>query len=1625
MLELYDSRTSKILCGPRGKWGPRTEDGLDLTPCAREMSCCKKPTRQSYHPIPTEEQLESDEHERIQYTPISKYDTGQLIISFIQLGFVGFLFGWRADDYERYGLFGAIGQFVSWLYIGALLACHLMTRKNQSLYGYLKHLLFLYALFLLTAIINLRSILKQRRPNGGPQGYELIFAIWNVGACFVLFALSMTRPRHPELKRVPRRRRLSRDTTASLWSLISFSWMSPIISLGNKQILSSEDLWELPPECQAANCYDELDQLVNLDLLSRLIVTNSTNLIAFLVIAIFRSIFAFTTPYFLQCLLEYLWAHKKEDPSELPYIYITGILISELLRIIFLNQLNYQVVWLGIRVEQMLSVMVYRKQLRHKLSLTKNGNINRPHNVLTMDVDDIAGFFSNLPFLLTIPLEIIVAIIYLANLLGWSSIIGVIVMIVCLWSNKRLGRRVSRLQKRVKKARDERVGEIFELLHGVRMIKMFGWERSFHERLMFSRKIELTQIQRLFWRTTLLTLIVHVTPFLVTLFAFATFTFGFGKTLTPAVAFTSIILFNTIKQPLQILPNLVWELLGLGVAVGRLEKFLQEPDVQTENSVFSADLGDNTTIGFTEADVSWNYEMNIRSINEFILKGLDMEFPVGKLSVVCGHKGSGKSLLLLSLLRESIVLRGFVHFPTTSVAYLAQQPWLENATIRHNILFGSNFDDDRYWNVVEICNLTKDFGNMEQADMTEYDDKNLILSDDQKARIALARAMYSSAQILLLDNCLELVDVVTARQIIENSLKSPFLSNRTVIMVSNDIGLFLNAASFIVVLGDGIVSAKGTLQELTEAGALTDEIFGTDLLVEQPGYNKNDELLLHQSLKQADLEKKNWTSEEARTQGKVQSRVYHFYLKSSGGLFVWFILLLLFLIIRLLTVGETYLLNCWSTYGAGCWDKVNLFGDYFVNINYDDTRWENIYYIKIYALIASASAGFTIIRMAWQFYISLKGSNTLFSKLLNSILRAPLSFFDTAPLGRVMNRFSKDLGMVDQGLVTVMASFIGNLIGAVSVLAVVTYVTWEFGFVSVIIALLYVVIGGMYINVSRELKRLQTITRTPVISWFCDTVGGITTIRAFNAELRFVKEFIERLNTSNRTTYLLHMSNRWMSLRMGAIGAVASYLAGYLILRHPNTINAGLAGFSLSYALGFVQIVFMLIKDYASMEGSLNSVERIEEYIEMPQENCALVDTAHLSAAWPTNGNIEVSNLTVQYSPIQGPVLHEVSFNVHAEEKIGIVGRTGSGKTTLANSFLRLVEPLEGQILIDGVDIADIGLEDLRSRITIISQDPILFEGTIRSNLDILGEYPDGELWESLRRVHFVHFNEEGSTSDYSLFMSGPIQTLDDTVNEGGSNFSRGQRQLLCLARALLRQSKIIIMDEATASIDPETDNKIQETIRTEFQYATVLCVSHRFRTVIDSDRILVLNNGEIVEFDTPYNLISNPDGLFRHLCETTGELGNLLNLASLSHREDFGVQEQELIDYENSETPHHQLMLDQGQQGEGLTENQEEGGDMVTKGKEVDHNSLEEPDYLSENNIYEEEPVNIDQHLETQWRPGEPEPNPHTEVHNRDMAAQGQEQERVWDDEIHEDEDEEEEDYEQEDEEGSQDDYE
>lgn len=444
---------------------------------------------------------------------------------------------------------------------------------------------------------------------------------------------------------------------------------------------------------------------------------------------------------------------------------------------------------------------------------------------------------------------------------------------------------------------------------------------------------------------------------------------------------------------------------------------------------------------------------------------------------------------------------------------------------------------------------------------------------------------------------------------------------------------------------------------------------------------------------------------------------------------------------------------------------------------------------------------------------------------------------------------------------------------------------------------MYFAIGLFYLRISRELKRLNSVSRSPIYSQFTESLVGVTTIRAYSVEEQFMVSVYKKIDAFVTPFYFLWMSNRWLYARIELVGSFVTLFAGIFLLMNIHRIDAGMAGISLFYARSFLEYIYWFIRQYTQVEMNLNSVERIQEYLEIDQEAPAIIEGHRPPAAWPTTGSIEVKELEVRYAPELDPVLHGISFSTRPHEKIGIVGRTGSGKSTMGLSFFRFLEASRGSITIDGIDVATIGLEDLRSKLTIIPQDAVLFDGTIRSNLDPFDEHSDEAVWESLERAHLAnpsdrtkHLSGSSNSSSNSVNIdegfSSSITSLTQKVSEGGNNFSQGQRQLICLARALLRNSKVIIMDEATASVDFETDTKIQTTIREEFDNSTLLCIAHRLRTIIDYDRILVLDQGKIVEYDTPYNLLINSTdtGAFKSMCEQSGELDVLIEMAKEAH---------------------------------------------------------------------------------------------------------------------------------------------
>ncbi|KAG8908992.1 hypothetical protein FRB99_000095 [Tulasnella sp. 403] len=957
--------------------------------------------------------------------------------------------------------------------------------------------------------------------------------------------------------------------------------------------------------------------------------------------------------------------------------------------------------------------------------------------------------------------------------------------------------------------------------------------------------------------------------------------------------------------------------------------------------------------------------VEVNAPSRFELRDVDVMFPVGKLTLVVGPTASGKSALLMALLGEMTPLDSVSPSPIrlpknpyqvdpstglrNAISYCAQTPWLEHASIKQNILFYEPFEEERYQEVLRACALLPDLNILEDGDETEIGARGVSLSGGQKARVALARAVYSRTKHVILDDPLAAVDSHTARHLYEHVLQGPLMKDRTCILVTHHVDLVRPAAYYLVRMLDGRVDTQGTIEDL-EAHGILDMIMedsvadkslpdGTstpsddaetvaEAVIENKPVEEVREAAAHartetETTAVAGKKKpRKLVKDEERAKGNVKWNIYKTYLQAAGwGTWVWLVLCIGGY--QGLGIIEKLWIKAWGEhYGAAPSGSI-VASSLYTGFGIDHTHttshdimggssWGNVFmsshvknqtlkatgvipelpsaearpmfYVGIYAAIGVIAALVSVSNSIVQYIGSYRASKILFNRLLRVVIGSPMRFFDTTPTGRILNRFSRDVETVDSSLSGSLRSTSSWLASFVAALITVVVVLPRFFIPAVFIAYMYYRLSYGYIVAGRSLRRMESTTRSPIFAAFGDTLEGLVTVRAFSKELTFVDGTHIKIDLTTKMWYSFWMLNRWLLLRFDSLGAVSTFFTSIFALAK---LDAGLAGLTITSAMAFMMAVYWTCRMVTQLEMDLNSVERVVEYLDLPQEPPAIVESNRAPAYWPSSSAeklVVVEDLVIRYAPELPPVLHDVSFALSPKERVGLLGRTGSGKSTLAMALLRFVEPSGGRIIVDGIDISTIGLHDVRSRLTIIPQDAVLFSGTIRKNLDPFNEHSDEECLDALARVHIntasgatslrasrapsVHENQKDAASIRSgatqLDESKQTVGLQTKVSAGGANFSQGQRQLIALARALLRRSAIIIMDEATSSIDFKTDSLVQSTIRDEFQESLLITIAHRIRTIIDYDRLIVLDQGRIVEFDTPYNLINKEDGVFR-----------------------------------------------------------------------------------------------------------------------------------------------------------------
>ncbi|KAJ2450923.1 hypothetical protein EV183_003955 [Coemansia sp. RSA 2336] len=890
---------------------------------------------------------------------------------------------------------------------------------------------------------------------------------------------------------------------------------------------------------------------------------------------------------------------------------------------------------------------------------------------------------------------------------------------------------------------------------------------------------------------------------------------------------------------------------------------------------------------------------------QFKLTDITLQFPIGGLSLVVGPTGSGKSSLLSALIGEMTLTQGRVILPTadprildaqlqnsryrevielasqgpvmTDVAYVSQEAWLRNASIRENILFGEPYDAERYEEVLRMCALKPDLRLLAAGDRTEIGERGITLSGGQKQRMALARAVYSHRRILLIDDCLSAVDAHTAKHILNECLVSQtkLMQGRTRVLVTHHVSLCLPHSQFVAVMQSGRVAVSGTPEKLQQIGYFTDELKSLEgnhnaEEKEHDAHSVNDmtseDTYYAQRAESGDLNDGALVEDEEREQGYVRPQVWIDYMLMCGKWKFWTAVIAFVFINRGASISQDYWMRIWmGDANSGQAAKHNV-----------------IYWLGIYVLLG---VGAMVLRMSTSLveqYGGICAAQKYHEQLLKRLINAVPRFFDCTPIGRVVSRFSRDMSTIDDPILDFITALIYQAMHVATVFTIISMVTPPFAAIAITMTVAYVMLGIYYLNATRELKRLDSISMSPLLSLFSELITGVESIRAFGAQNQYTMEAMSRADIHNRPFYMLWAANRWLCTRIEFSGCIVSFSTTVLIISSLDRIDAGLAGFVLMYATSFSDSMLWFIRNYSDCEISMNSVERVNQYLALEQEAAPPAEK-YLASSWPSSGRVEISDLTIEYVP-GTPVLHNLSLSIKHGEKIGVVGRTGAGKSTLSLAFLRFLEAAHGSIVIDGVDISTIALDDLRRRITIIPQDPVLFNGTIRFNLDPFDEYPDEIIWDALKRAHLVSENFDSSSSESIECSSvdgaaagdeaqSVFTSLDAEIKENGQNLSLGQRQLVAIARALVRRSRLVILDEATASVDFELDSRIQRTIRgPEFADSSLLCIAHRLRTIIDYDRVLVLDKGRVAEFDTPWNLLHKPDGLFRQMYKPLSE---------------------------------------------------------------------------------------------------------------------------------------------------------
>ncbi|KAL2004862.1 hypothetical protein VTN00DRAFT_3135 [Thermoascus crustaceus] len=1119
--------------------------------------------------------------------------------------------------------------------------------------------------------------------------------------------------------------------------------------------------------------------------------------------------------------------------------------------------------------------------------------------LMSVDADRINTASGMFHLTWTSPITIIVTLILLLVNIGYSALSGYALLVIGMPLLTYSIRTLIKRRKNINKLTDQRVSLTQEILQAVRFVKFFGWESSFLERLREIRKQEIHLVQVLLAIRNAIQCVSMSLPVFASMLSFITYSLS-RHDLSPAPIFSSLALFNSLRIPLNLLPLVIGQVTDAWTALGRIQEFLlaeeQQEDVKWDETMGNA-------IEMEHASFTWERvptdekEAKSRTVSKQLEKGAtekaaqkdvedsssaltavepfkltNLTFTAGRneLLAVIGSVGCGKTSLLSALAGDMRRTGGEVRMGARR-AFCPQYAWIQNTSVKDNILFGKEYDEVWYNKVIDACALRSDLDMFPDHDRTEIGERGITVSGGQKQRLNIARAIYFDADIVLMDDPLSAVDAHVGRHIMDNAICG-LLKDKCRILATHQLHV-LSRCDRIILMEDGRINAIDTFDNLMQNSELFRRFMAStsqEKTSEEDAKEGEGDVIEEKTKKAPESRVKSATKQgglmqqEERAVGSVGWDVWKAYILASGS----FIYCLLVLLALALTNAANIVTSLWLSYWTS--NKYDLSTGQYIGI-YAGLGGSQAFLMYIYATILTTSG--------------TNASKTMLQNAMTRVLRAPMAFFDTTPLGRIVNRFSKDIHAMDNELLDAIRIYGITITMIISVMVLIIVFYHYFAIALGPLFLLFILAANYYRASARQMKRHEAVLRSHVFARFGEAISGTACIRAYGLQGQFSRRIRESIDEMDSAYFLTFSNQRWLSVRLDAVGNIMVLVTGILVVTSRFNVSPSISGLVLSYILSIVQMLQFTIRQLAEVENNMNATERVHYYGTRLDEEAPL-HLAKLEPSWPQEGAITFTGVEMRYRDGLPLVLKGLDMEIRGGERIGIVGRTGAGKSSIMSALFRLVELSGGTIKIDGIDIATVGLHDLRSRLAIIPQDPTLFKGTVRSNLDPFGEYTDLELWSALRKADLVGEEPQGDSypdkEDIDVTASpspneeksrnSPTRiTLDTPVSEEGLNFSLGQRQLMALARALVRDSRIIVCDEATSSVDFETDRKIQRTMAFGFKGKTVLCIAHRLKTIILYDRICVMDQGRIAEMDTPLRLWEREGGIFRGMCDRSG----------------------------------------------------------------------------------------------------------------------------------------------------------